>query len=905
MANSTTKILATLAVAASAILATTPSSVGAQANQFPDAGLGPYSVPASPVVSTRTEVLAAGVIGENEANDSFPNTEATVTAFAEIGDTMYVGGKFTQVQIAATGAVQNQAFLAAFNKFTGEWIDTFRPSINGNVWDLKAAPNGQLIVAGQFTSVNGVGNTAGTAMIDPITAVVDPVWRANTILTGSTQYPIVRTLDIDGDFLYLGGNFTRLTGSNGITKNVGRLARVNINTGNADGAFLPDIGGIVFDVDADGDRVFVAGNYLTVNGVFHIGQVTLQSSNGAILPGQKLFVRTSRDRVDRSYQQTVLAVGDDVWLGGSEHNRQVYNRSDFSLIRSWVSHPFGDAQALAHLNGIVYSGSHAGGTGNLSSQLYRDAVTWPGLDGFTDVQPINYMAAFDATAHEQLSWIPQIGTSNGEGSWELFADSTNCLWSGGDFDRGSFDGNTPRFVQGFAKFCAADTVPPEPPTNPTAVSTSQGINLAWTGSTDDRGGDVRYEILKNGSVFASFISIQTFRDPNGTATDRYFVRAMDYTGNRSATTQVFTAEGNDTTRPSTPQNLDGTVQGNGNVALSWTASTDNVGVTEYIVFRNGVEFARPAGTSVVATNAVDGPNYYQVRAVDAAGNESFKTPSTIVTIVGADTTKPTTPRNLTGTILGNGNIALNWTPSSDDVAVVDYLVLRNGVVIDTVTSANATVVSPPTGNSYFQVRARDAAGNESFKTPPILITIDSASDTANPTTPRNLAGTQNGADVSLTWTASTDNVSVFEYIVLRNGTEIGRSPTPNFTVVGATIGTNYYQVRAVDAAGNQGFKTSPLVFEVNSGADTSAPTTPGNLAGTFNADDDIVLTWTDSNDNVGVVAYIMYRNNVEFARIPGTSGSTTPSVGANYYQIRAVDAAGNESFKTPPLRVDA
>ena len=43
------------------------------------------------------------------------------------------------------------------------------------------------------------------------------------------------------------------------------------------------------------------------------------------------------------------------------------------------------------------------------------------------------------------------------------------------------------------------------------------------------------------SVLASYISITTFRDPTGTPSDRYFVRAMDYTGNRSATTQVFTA----------------------------------------------------------------------------------------------------------------------------------------------------------------------------------------------------------------------------------------------------------------------------------------------------------------------------------------------------------------------------
>jgi len=401
------------------------------------------------LVSPRTEVLQAGVVGSNEQNDTFPETDISVAAIAEVGDTIYVGGKFTHVEIAATGRRHDQPFLAAFDRATGAWIDTFRPGFNGNVWDLKATEDGRLIVAGQFTRVNGEPNTAGVVMVDATTGAVDPIWRVNLTLTGSDRWPIARTLDIEGGKVYIGGNFTRIAGTNGVITRVGQIARVDLSTGNVDRSFLPDFDGIVFDIDADGDRVYVVGNFLYVNGIWSIGLAILQAGNGALVAGLEPWVRTSINNTNRSYQQAVLALDDQIWQAGSEHNRQVYRPSDYSLIRSWVSDPYGDGQALATLNGVVYSGSHANG----STNLYQDAYRWPGLDGATSNKPVRWMAAFSTVAPEHLTWYPDIGTQNGEGSWELFVDSTDCLWTGGDFNRGSYDGDTPRYVQGFAKFC--------------------------------------------------------------------------------------------------------------------------------------------------------------------------------------------------------------------------------------------------------------------------------------------------------------------------------------------------------------------------------------------------------------------------------------------------------------------
>ncbi len=403
------------------------------------------------LVSTKTEPLQAGVVGINKQNDTFPTTDISVAAIAEIGNTIYVGGKFTQVEIAATGQRTSQQFLAAFDRTSGAWISTFRPTINGNVWDLKATDDGRLIVAGQFTSVNGQPNTTGVAMLDAATGAVDLNWRVTLGLTGSTRWPIARTLDIDDGNVYIGGNFTRIAGSNGVVTQVIQAARVDLSTGNVDPSFRPNFDGIVFDIDADAGRVYAVGDFLYVNGAWSIGLAVLHASNGALVNGLQPWVRTSVSNTQQSYQQAVLALDDQVWQVGAQHNRQVYRPSNYSLIRSWISDPFGDGQALATLNNVVYSGSHANGV----TRLYRDAYRSAGLLGATSSKPIRWMGAFSTLGLEQLNWYPDIGSQFGEGSWELFADSTGCLWTGGDFNRGSFDGNTSRYVQGFAKFCAA------------------------------------------------------------------------------------------------------------------------------------------------------------------------------------------------------------------------------------------------------------------------------------------------------------------------------------------------------------------------------------------------------------------------------------------------------------------
>ncbi len=81
--------------------------------------------------------------------------------------------------------------------------------------------------------------------------------------------------------------------------------------------------------------------------------------------------------------------------------------------------------------------------------------------------------------------------------------------------------------------------------------------------------------------------------------------------------------GGDTTPPSTPTNLAATAVSSSQINLSWTASTDNVGVTGYKIFRGGVQVGTATTNSYSDTGLSPSTSYsYTVSAFDAAGNNS-------------------------------------------------------------------------------------------------------------------------------------------------------------------------------------------------------------------------------------------------------------------------------------------
>ncbi|WP_144127560.1 fibronectin type III domain-containing protein [Catellatospora sichuanensis] len=185
----------------------------------------------------------------------------------------------------------------------------------------------------------------------------------------------------------------------------------------------------------------------------------------------------------------------------------------------------------------------------------------------------------------------------------------------------------------------------------------------------------------------------------------------------------------DCTAPSAPSGL--TVSGvtNTSVSLSWSAATDNVGVTGYRVFRDGVLVGSPSGTSFTDSGRSPGQTYqYTVRAVDAAGNVSNSSASVSATTTGCagDCTAPSSPI-LSSPAKTDTSVSLSWTASTDNVGVTGYEVFRGSTLIGSPTSTSFTDTGLTASTAYsYTVKARDAAGNRSAASNTVPVTTSAA-----------------------------------------------------------------------------------------------------------------------------------------------------------------------------------
>ncbi len=507
----------------------------------PPTGAAAAATTQRPLMSTTTSADTpwgvTGVVGGGTGE-----TNIEVQALAPVGSTMFVGGKFQYVQKGANPAAGEkieQSFLAGFDTTTGAWRSGFRPKLDGQVWDIQSTPDGKLIIAGEFTNVNGAPKTRGVAALDPATGAVLPTWRAN--LTNSKQVTgtKARALDIAGGWLYVGGTFDQISGgiSSPKTAYVGQIARVRLADGLPDTTWKPKFNGSIIELDASdrGDRVYVVGRFTagTAGTIQAVGAAAVTTTSpGELVPGWKQY-QFSTASASR-YQQMVKELDNGTfWQGGSEHVLQRYNRDTFELMNTNITKRGGDFQSSTVINGILYAGSHG------EHYNYSDASTWVGdpiIPTYSRVDSYEWFGAWDAYTGQYLPQFAVAGlrSRGGNGTWELAQGPEGCLWFGGDFNLGSWQGSTQQWLGGFGKVCPVDAQAPSAPGNVTGTRNSTGVTLTWTAARDTSG-SVRYEVLRGDRVIASdtFAKGLRFVDTNVPVGTTYWVRAIDAAGNRS------------------------------------------------------------------------------------------------------------------------------------------------------------------------------------------------------------------------------------------------------------------------------------------------------------------------------------------------------------------------------------
>ncbi|NWL89243.1 MULTISPECIES: fibronectin type III domain-containing protein [unclassified Paenibacillus] len=176
----------------------------------------------------------------------------------------------------------------------------------------------------------------------------------------------------------------------------------------------------------------------------------------------------------------------------------------------------------------------------------------------------------------------------------------------------------------------------------------------------------------------------------------------------------------DTQAPTAPGNLNVSNVTSSSITLQWSASTDNVGVTEYVIHQGTASVGSVSGSTLTFTHTGLTPDTtysYTVQAKDAAGNVSPSSNTINVktnAVSGPDTQAPSTPVNVTVTGVTSSSVSLSWTASTDNVGVTGYDVYQGANLALSVTGTSATVSGLSAATAYtFKVAAKDAAGNVS------------------------------------------------------------------------------------------------------------------------------------------------------------------------------------------------
>ncbi|MBT9503667.1 MAG: S8 family serine peptidase [Burkholderiaceae bacterium] len=501
---------------------------------------------------------------------------------------------------------------------------------------------------------------------------------------------------------------------------------------------------------------------------------------------------------------------------------------------------------------------------------------------------------------------------------------------------------------------APDRQPPSTPAGLAAKALSTtAISLSWQAAQDNVG-VTAYQLRRNGELIATLGPSTGFIDTGlgDNSQHRYAITACDAAGNCSPQSAEVVASTLssvvDTLAPSAPGLPSASATSASTMTLSWQVSTDNVGVINYQIYRNGVLIATIGNsTSYADSGLVPATRYsYTVAACDLVGNCSAQS------VAAAATTQSAFANLSSISFSGNasystqgGNVTIKIDKIVNSSATYKSGSLRlalwalqspylggsaNGYIVASVRTSSVNGLSD-------QLSANSSFSNISlslpFTAPPsthksyVLFLeeyIPSRCDDADkfcfiaympfheiekPTVPTGLrAAVVSRSQIDLAWNASSDNAGVATYKISRDGqlrATVGN--VTSFSDVGLLAASTYrYGIAACDVWDNCSAEGAAASATTLPAPDTLAPSVPQGLVATAVASDHVLVSWTAAQDNVAVTAYKLYSGDRLVATLGGSATSSfrsnTPQ--SNYsYTVSACDAAGNCSAASPPAVV--
>ncbi len=412
--------------------------------------------------------------------------------------------------------------------------------------------------------------------------------------------------------------------------------------------------------------------------------------------------------------------------------------------------------------------------------------------------------------------------------------------------------------------------------------------LVWSGVTDNVA-PTGFRVRRDGVLIATLPATATSYVQPGLAaltTYSYSVSAFDAAGNASdaLAAAVTTPTSGTGSAPTVPTGLSIGVTGETSLSLSWVASTDDVAVAAYEVYRGGVSVAVVPGTSTswTDTGLTAATTYsYTVRAGDADGNWSAQTAAVAGTTLAPDTTPPSVPTALNGTGASTTSISVNWAASTDDRAVAGYGVYRDDVLVGSVDASTTAYLDEGLvlGSTHtYAVDAVDAAGNRSARTAGVSVrtlvpgdmtetstaTADAYVNSANP---NSKYGTATALRVNGTAASEMHTYLRFN----PSGTlPVVRSAT---LTLGATSKVNALLVRTVSGAWSESTLTWALRPTAYGSVNATSPGIPA--AGTFTID---VTSLVTSGAPVELVITTTATTQAAFSSREAASPAVVPSL---------------------------
>ncbi|MBA2456216.1 MAG: hypothetical protein H0V48_06745 [Nocardioidaceae bacterium] len=497
-------------------------------SNLPDSGAPATTVRRLPDNASKTQTW--GVSGS--ANGSGALFDDEVHAFTQAtADRMIVGGNFQFVENPTAGRKVEQSYLAAFDVDTADWLSDFRPTFDGQVLALATLPNGDVVAGGEFKTVNGRA-VPGIVALDPETGQIDNQWQVQLEQRSTGSRLFVRALAVHGGWLYIGGSFSHLSGGGSNPAYARNAARVDLQTAQPDRSWRPAFDGSVNAISLGNGRVYLAGWFHNVSGRAAERVAVLSAADASLVPG----LASPTFSAKANYQQAIAVAGDSVWYGGSEHMLFQVDAATFARQTTNITRRGGDFQVITPYDGLVFASCHC------NQYTYAGADTYP-TTNTNQVDNINFVGAWDADTGAYIpDFLPSgLATRAGHGAWAIQPDSRGTLWVGGDFTHSRNGTGATQWNGGFFRLGVGDNQAPATPGNLATRRTNAGqLELTWTASTDDSGRALTYEVIADDRVIAVKGGVSAVFDMPTTTTN-YFVRAVDRSGNRSATTAAQTA----------------------------------------------------------------------------------------------------------------------------------------------------------------------------------------------------------------------------------------------------------------------------------------------------------------------------------------------------------------------------